>query len=410
MKIAFCNSIIGLPVPSTLGGGAEELLTILLNENQTQNSENEFYFVQKYLYGQDAQYMSPNQYKNSKLVYVKYNRFLTFIQRAFNKCLKILKIKRNFPTVFPTNYHHKMFKEVKKIKPDIIIFEGQIDANIRKYQKTFGKSRLYLHLHIQDMDKVAMDKNVAGIIAVSDFVKKDYESFVHQPMDNYVLYNCVDENRFSHRLTAAERTAIRQKYHFTEHDFVVVFCGRIAPEKGIKELCESVLNADANVKLLIVGGVSSARKETSPYLQQIQKIANEHQDRIRFTGYVKNDELYQIYQSADVQVVPSIWEEAAGLVVIEGQLSGLPQIITKSGGMVEYANPDGCIVIDKDELLVGKMTEAIEKLQNNPQLAKKMGSVNQEFAKKFNKKSYYNNFNKIIQEIAVHHSVGTSCQ
>ncbi len=400
MKIVFYNSFMGLPIPSTMGGGAEELLTILLNENEKADSPDEFYFVQKYCYGKEKKYMMPNNLQNSKLVYVRYNRFFNFFQRVVNKCLKILKIKKNYPTVFPTDYHNQALKEIKKIDPDIIIFEGQVDANIPKYQKRFGKSKLYLHLHIQDLEKVAMDQNVAGIISVSNFINKDYESFVNKPMNNYVLLNSVDEDRFNKSITQNERTEIRKKFGFNADDFVVVFCGRIASEKGVKELCGAILASQPSVKLLIVGGVSSAKKQTSSYQREIQRISSSSNNRIRFTGYINNKDLYKIYQSADIQTIPSLWEEAAGLVVIEGQLSGLPQIMTRSGGMQEYANQNGSIVLDKDQQVVQGLVAAIKILKENPQLLRKMGKSNKEYAKQFTKHNYYVNFKRIITDIA----------
>ena len=72
---------------------------------------------------------------------------------------------------------------------------------------------------------------------------------------------------------------------------------------------------------------------------------------MKFTGYIENQKLYRYYQSADIQVIPSLWEEAAGLIAIEGMLSGLPLIITKSGGMIEYAPSNVAVWIDRDNII-----------------------------------------------------------
>lgn len=88
-------------------------------------------------------------------------------------------------------------------------------------------------------------------------------------------------------------------------------------------------------------------------------------DRIRFTGYIENAELYQYYQCADMQVVPSMWEEAAGLVAIEGMLSGLPLVVTKSGGLVEYAPKEVAMQIERNGI-VENLKMAIETVMYNP--------------------------------------------
>ena len=398
MKVVFVNPEYGYPVPSTMGGGVEELLTLLLEENENSSGQNEFYFVQKFLYGKDAKWMPHNKYKNSKLVFIKFNRFLTFIQKAINKILKIFRIKKELPYYVSLDYHNKALKECKKINPDIIIFESLIDSNIYKYQKIFGKEKLYLHLHYQHIKKLELDKYVAGTISVSDFIKKDYEKYLrdYSKMHNFVLKNCVNENRFNQRISATERKSIRDSFGFKDNDFVVIYCGRIVESKGVKELSQSILNLPSNIKLLIVGGLASIKKQTSPYLNEISEIAKHNSEKIKFTGYIKNSDLYKYYQSADLQAVPSLCEEAAGLVVIEGRFCGLPQIITDSGGMIEYAS-DRTAIVNRDFNLTNSLITKINNLSLNGKLCNEMIDSGLKDLKKFSKKDYYDNFIKITE-------------
>lgn len=399
MKIAFINPSYGLPVPSTMGGGVEELLTILLKENEKTDGKHKFYFVQKYMYGKDSKYNTLTKYKNSELVLVKYNRVLNFFQRVFNKLLKLCKIKKEYPTFFPTDYHNKVLKAVKKINPDVIIFQSQFDANILKYQKYFGKDKLYLHLHIQNLEKTNLNKFVKGTISVSEFIKLDYENYLGQNnLQNFVLKNCVDETRFNRKITEQEREDLRRQLGFKKDDFLVCYCGRICEEKGVDKLIDAILLTPENIKLLIMGSYSSAKKQITNYIKNIVKTVQKNSQKIKFTGYVKNIDLYKYYQASDLQVVPSMCEEAAGLVVVEGQMSGVPQIITKSGGMVEFASKE-TIVLERNEKFVDNLSNKIIELSNSKELLDRISCAGYENAKQYNRENYYHNFINIVEQI-----------
>ena len=76
------------------------------------------------------------------------------------------------------------------------------------------------------------------------------------------------------------------------------------------------------------------------------------QQRVRFWGLQRHVE--PILQASDCLVVPSRWHEAAGLVVLEAQASGLPVVASRIGGIPEYlAEGDSGLLFtpgDVDEL------------------------------------------------------------
>ena len=214
-----------------------------------------------------------------------------------------------------------------------------------------------------------------------------------------VLPNCINQERFTKEVSQDERTKIRERFNFTDNDFVIIFCGRIAKEKGVKELIEVVAGLPENIKLLIVGGVKSIKNETTPYMQKVVSLTEKYSEKVKFTGYIKNDELYKYYKSADLQIVPSLWEEAAGLVVVEGQACSLPQIVTISGGMPEFTAKEGCILIHKDERIKPELENAILKIYSSKELQTKMKKNNSQNYKKFTKEIYYKNFIDLLNQI-----------
>lgn len=77
------------------------------------------------------------------------------------------------------------------------------------------------------------------------------------------------------------------------------------------------------------------------------------------TGYV--DYIDRILPSVDVCVVPSIWQEGFGLVVIEAMAAGIPVIASKVGGMAEIIDDgiDGFYIEPGDYLEIANIIEKI---------------------------------------------------
>ena len=59
------------------------------------------------------------------------------------------------------------------------------------------------------------------------------------------------------------------------------------------------------------------------------------QDVVRFLGRISDDELVNLYQAADVNVVPSVALEGFGLIVLEAAACGTPSVVTRVGGLPE---------------------------------------------------------------------------
>ncbi len=394
-KIVFFMPYYALPVPSTRGGGVEELMTLLLNENsKAKKTDYEFYFVMKKLYGKESSFEDNKTYNNCKIVKVKFNRFFNFLIRGLNTILRKLKIKIRFSNC----YYSDAFNEIKKIKPDYIIFERDYDVITKNFTKYFGKNKMAFHVHTQILDKKRIDNYFSSLISVSNFISNDWHEFLGEKINYEVLSNCVNEERFTKSVSPKERDEIRSKYGFSEDDFVVVLCGRICEDKGTDKLIDAILSLDEKIKLLIVGSVNTNGNEKTPYLKMIQDRVLQNPDKIKTTGYVKNSELYKVYNAADLQCTPSMWEEAAGLVVVEGQLCGLPQIITKSGGMPEFVCKKGNIVVEKDENIVENLAKEIKKLYENKPLREKISKENKKFALEFGKSRYYKEFIEILDK------------
>lgn len=380
-----------LTVPAVHGGAIETLINILIDQNEIEHKV-DFIVVTNYV--QEAELIS-RKYKYTKFIYIprdeeqdeKFNRKLDFLRKVLKKCL-------NGKNCIPYGWKHfeliRNFK-LRHLKTDYIVAEGGTYYSFKYFSKRFGRDKLYLHVHHELFADELLDNIFGHIIGVSNFALQQYMSRSSLPPDRgRVVYNCIDEDVFINTISDDERYGLRKQLGLEKDDYIVIYSGRIVPEKGVEQLINAILSLPKeNIKLIIAGGIRSALGGVSDYYKKIIRMIEQSERRIKYLGYLDNALMYKYYQMSDVQVVPSIWEEVAGLVTIEGMLSGIPLIVTNSGGMVEYVADDSIIKVERGEQLTQNIAAAIMHLYNNPQEARQRGEKEREYAMRFSKRKYY---------------------
>ena len=190
---------------------------------------------------------------------------------------------------------------------------------------------------------------------------------------------------------------------FAPEDFVVLFCGRLEPDKGIHKLLEAMENIhDPRIKLLIVGSPFFGRTQQSPFLRKLEQQAETLGDRVRFTGYVPNDSMPEYYRLADLVCVPTLVEEAAGLVAVEAMGCGRPVLATRSGGMPEYLDGSQAVLVDRDGNVAGQLSFAIRMLYEHPDLRAQMSTAGAKTAQRYSSARFYDDFVRIVYDFGGH--------
>jgi glycosyltransferase involved in cell wall biosynthesis len=144
----------------------------------------------------------------------------------------------------------------------------------------------------------------------------------------------------------------------------LLYVGRVSREKNLQLLAEayrSVHRMEKDVSLVVVGD--------GPGLEEMKNDL--HGTSAVFTGYLRGEELSEVYASCDVLVFPST-TDTFGNVVLEAQASGLPVIVTDSGGPQEnlIANKTGLIVPGNEVKL---LVQAMRSLIANSERRQEMG-------------------------------------
>jgi glycosyltransferase involved in cell wall biosynthesis len=97
-------------------------------------------------------------------------------------------------------------------------------------------------------------------------------------------------------------------------------------------------------------------------------------DRVRFHGFVPQDEMPRHLQRAEVLVLPSLYE-CGGAVVLEAMALGLPVVATRWGGPADYLDDETGILIEPTsrESMVADIAGALRRLAAEPELGLALG-------------------------------------
>lgn len=306
-------------------------------------------------------------------------------------------------------YHHyfieyfleQSIKHIRKQDYDCIVLENRPSYSLKLKEITHAK--LVYHLHNEKLTKQTPSYQVmydaaSLVICVSDFISKSVKAITPFDTKCITVHNGIDLNAFAIK----SNHITRQDIGFNYQDFVIIYSGRINAEKGIKELTLAMnkLADYPQIKLLVIG--SSFFGNTTgndDFTQKLQESIKDIQDKIQFTGYIPYQKVPSYLKLADLAVVPSMWDEAFGLTVLEAMAAGLPLITTRSGGIPEICEDVACII--NRENIIEDLAEAIVNLYNHPEIRANMSSQSIKRAQKFSKEEYATNFYKALSSLLV---------
>lgn len=373
------------PVPAVRGGAVEQLITMLVEENEI---EHKMDITCVSVWDEKAEAISKK---------MKHTEFIYIPLREEKNQLDCKKNDERF-----VNYMEAVYEKIKERTFDYIVICGGNVIGYKEMMKKFPYEKNIVYLHGTALMAQELQEVYKYFIVVSDYVGNIFKrSNLLTPDRIKVLKNGIDYKSFVQTISQEEKRALREKYKIQQDDITIMFCGRTVKEKGIKELLlafKNMKNRD-NCKVVIVGNSNFANEVQTEYDKQLKEIAKEVNDKVIFTGFIPNKELYKIHQIADIAVVPSMFEEAFCLVVVEAMASGLPVITTDSGAIPEIVDDTCAFMIKRDEELIQNMTEKLELLSQDEELRRKMGQNGKKIAEKYNEHHYYLEFCKTIEEI-----------
>lgn len=391
MKIAVLTSGI-LPVPAVLGGAVENLIDFYLEYNEIhQLHDITIYSV--------SHPKTNNHPARTSIVNHYYYIDVNSLWAKIKRKLYFYMHGEEYHHYFIEYFLEQSIKHIRKQNYDCIILENRPSYSLKLKEKTHAK--FVYHLHNEKLTKLTpayqfIYDAASLVICVSDFITKSVKSMNANDTKCITVYNGIDLNAFS--TTSSYIT--RQDIGLKDQDFVLIYSGRINPEKGIKELTQAMnkLNDYPQIKLLVLGcSFFGNTTEDDDFAKELRESTNTIQDRILFTGFIPYKEVPSYLKLADIAVVPSMWDEAFGLTVLEGMAAGLPLITTRSGGIPEICE-DVAYIISRENI-IDDLAEAIVHLYHHPEIRANMSSQSFSRAQLFSKEKYSANFFKALDSL-----------
>jgi glycosyltransferase involved in cell wall biosynthesis len=134
---------------------------------------------------------------------------------------------------------------------------------------------------------------------------------------------------------------MRQKADIPENSVVLLYAGRISPEKNIGLLLDFMKilakDSDKDYRLLVAGAGPQAdwlREETEKSIPH----------KIIQLGHLDKETLSSYYANADVFVHPNP-REPFGIAPLEAMASGTPTLAPNAGGLLSYANNENAWLV-----------------------------------------------------------------
>jgi len=159
----------------------------------------------------------------------------------------------------------------------------------------------------------------------------------------------------------------------------ILYVGHITRAKGVTELVKAAAKLPAQEAwLLEMVGRNDVEPETTERIRSVCRQAG-IEDRVTLHGRIGDDELLNLYTSADIFVLPSYWE-GYGIVLLEAMAHRLTVVSTTAGSIPEVVadGETGLLVPPGD---VDALHAAIERLMQDGVLREALAARGLAFAR-----------------------------
>lgn len=201
-------------------------------------------------------------------------------------------------------------------------------------------------------------RSAKHVVTISQSAAEDIHTLFGIPKEKIdVIYPGVHEKFQPLPIADVETFKQQNKLH---HPFIL-HVGTLQPRKNIPLLIDAFAQLQhPTAELILVGGKGWLYDEIFAKVQ-----AYNLEDRVRFTGYVPEEDVPYWYNSADVLAFPSIYE-GFGMPVAQAMACGTPVVASNSSSLPEVVGDAG-FLFDPNSAI--ELAQHLDNILANPSLA-----------------------------------------
>ena len=190
---------------------------------------------------------------------------------------------------------------------------------------------------LANVNKLKNDKYLSSVVGLSEFILNEHLKYqLFTDAEKFVIPNVCFESD----------DTIKTKSKSQIDRIALGYLGRVHETKGIEELISAISrSANRNRIVLKIAGDGEAN-----YVSQLIKKAALENVECEMLGHQAPTAFFGMI---DCLVVPSVWAEPFGRVVIESMFHGVPVIGRNSGGIPELIDSSSGLIYSSEEGLTG---------------------------------------------------------
>lgn len=224
---------------------------------------------------------------------------------------------------------------------DVAIFQSRLPVQLaQSINRDATRTFIYLrNVEDEDLGGSPSDLTKTGYIANSNFTAQRFAETEGIHAD--VIYPMIESEKY--RVTSSRSNVTFINPH---------------PNKGV-DITLQVAEACPEIPFVFVRGWGLTPEQEAHLQTSLARLPN-------VTLRPSTNDMRTIYKDARIVFAPSQWEEAFGRIAAEPQISGIPVIASRIGGLPEAVGPGGMLL--KRNAPVEEWAKAVRMLWNDEQV------------------------------------------
>lgn len=172
-----------------------------------------------------------------------------------------------------------------------------------------------------------------------------------------------------------------------------LFLGRLSREKGVDLLLRAWAKVQNRNRRLVIAG-------TGPEESSLKKLASDlNLANVVFTGFLNKEQQVSLWSNSSALVVPSIWDEPFGMVVLESWAKERPVVAFAKGALPELIH-HGVNGLLADPFSVEALAKNIQELIDKPDLGPRLGKAgNLRLKDEFNRTLWLSRIESVYEKV-----------